>query len=63
MKNVSDSIEPNYQKGTISYLNGDFKQLQKYYNILVKNDPTRGSGRDILKNFTDNFDKPYKETY
>ncbi len=63
MKNVYDSIEPNYLKGTISYLNGDLEQLQKYYNILVKNDPTGGSGRDILKNFIDNFDRPYKEIY
>lgn len=63
MKNVSDTIEPNYQKGTISYLRRDLNGLQKYYNVLVKNDSTGESDKDILKNFIDNFDKPYKETY
>ena len=61
--NVKYSIEPNYQKGTIAFLKKDINLLKKYYNILLKNDPTRGSGRDILKRFIDNFNKPYSQVY
>jgi hypothetical protein len=60
---VSDSIEPNYQKGTISFLKNDLKKLQFFYNKLIKNDPTDGSGRDILKKLINNFGLPYKEVY
>ena len=60
---VSDSIEPNYQKGTISFLKNDLKKLQIFHNKLIKNDPSGGSGRDILKKFINNFGQPYKEVY
>ena len=61
--NVRDSIEPNYQMGTIAFLKKDINELIKYYNILLKNDPTGGSGRDILKGFIDGFNKPYNQVY
>ena len=61
--NVQDSIETNYQMGTIAFLKKDYNKLKKYYNILLKNDPTGGSGRDILKRFIDGFNKPYNQVY
>ena len=60
---VSDSIEPNYQKGTISFLSNDLDNLKKFYNELVNNDPSGGSGRDILKSFITNFGEMYKNVY
>ena len=60
---VSNSIEPNYQQGTISFLKGDLKNLKVFYEKLVKNDPTGGSGRDILMNLIKYFGKTYKEIY
>jgi tetratricopeptide (TPR) repeat protein len=61
--NVRDSIEPNYQMGTIAFLRGDIDSLKGYYYSLLKNDPTGGSGRDILKSFIDGFNKPYNQVY
>jgi len=61
--NVRDSIEPNYQMGTIAFLKNDIDSLKRYYKILLKNDPTGGSGRDILKRLIDGFNKPYNQVY
>ena len=63
MKPVENSIEPNYQMGTIAFLKKDFDLLKQYYENLVEYDPTGGSGRNILKRFLDNFDLSYKKTY
>lgn len=63
MGKVSSSIEPNYQMGTISFLKRDLESLKKFHKKLVKHDPAGGSGRDMLSNFIDNFDKNYKQVY
>jgi tetratricopeptide (TPR) repeat protein len=60
---VRDSIETNYQMGTIAFLKNDYNELKKYYNVLLKSDPTGGSGRDILKRFIDGFNKTYNQVY
>jgi hypothetical protein len=49
--------------GTIAFLRGDIDSLKGYYYSLLKNDPTGGSGRDILKSFIDGFNKPYNQVY
>lgn len=61
--NVRDTIELNYQMGTIAFLKNDVDSLKRHYGILLKNDPTGGSGRDILKSFIDGFNKPYNQVY
>lgn len=62
-KKVLDSIEPNYQLGTISYLKKDRKNLLKYYENIVKLFGKDDANSKILKNLIDNFDKPYKDIY